>query len=70
MSILKMTALELGRKIRSGDITVPEATQAVLERIRTQEPAIHAYVTVDEEGALKRAAQVQARIQEDRKSVV
>lgn len=64
MSILKMTALELGRKIRSGDITVPEATQAVLERIRTQEPAIHAYVTVDEEGALKRAAQVQARIQD------
>ncbi len=59
-----MTALELGRKIRSGDITVPEATQAVLERIRTQEPAIHAYVTVDEEGALKRAAQVQARIQD------
>ena len=64
MSILKMTALELGRKIRSGDITVPEATQAVLERIRTQEPAIHAYVTVDDEGALKRAAQVQARIQD------
>ncbi|MCI8984074.1 MAG: Asp-tRNA(Asn)/Glu-tRNA(Gln) amidotransferase subunit GatA [Hungatella sp.] len=64
MSILKMTALELGRKIRSGDITVPEATQAVLERIRIQEPAIHAYVTVDEEGALKRAAQVQARIQD------
>ena len=64
MRILKMTALELGRKIRSGDITVPEATQAVLERIRTQEPAIHAYVTVDEEGALKRAAQVQARIQD------
>lgn len=64
MSILKMTALELGRKIRSGDITVPEATQAVLERIRTQEPAIHAYVTVDEEGALKRAAQVQARVQD------
>ena len=28
MSILNMTALELGRKIKSGDITAPEAARA------------------------------------------
>ncbi len=63
MSILNMTALELGRKIKSGDITAPEAARAVLEQIKTQEPVIHAYVTVDQEGALERAAGVQEKIQ-------
>ncbi len=62
MSILNMTALELGRKIKSGDITAPEAARAVLEQIKTQEPVIHAYVTVDQEGALERAAGVQEKI--------
>ena len=63
MSILNMTALELGRKIKSGDITAPEAARAVLEQIKTQEPVIHAYVTVDQEGALERAAGIQEKIQ-------
>lgn len=63
MSITEMTALELGRKIRSGDVTVLEAVQGALDQIKKKEPAVHAYVTVDEEGALKRAAEVQAMIE-------
>ncbi len=66
MSILKMTALELGRAIKSGDVTVPEVTRAVLEQIRIQEPTIHAYVTVDQEGALEQADRVQAEIEAGR----
>ncbi len=63
MSISEMTALELGRRIRSGDVTVLEAVQEALDQIKKKEPDIHAYVTVDEEGALKRAAKVQAMIE-------
>ncbi|MCI8517183.1 MAG: Asp-tRNA(Asn)/Glu-tRNA(Gln) amidotransferase subunit GatA [Hungatella sp.] len=63
MSILKLSATELGKKIRDRELTAVEATEAVLRQIREQEPRIHAYVTVDEEGARKRAAQVQAQIE-------
>ena len=63
MSILDMTALELGEKIKAGEITAVQAAQAALDQIKAAEPSIHAFVTVDEEGALKRAKEVQARIE-------
>lgn len=63
-SLLKHTAVELGKMIKGGDVTAPEAAEAALKRIREAEPAIHAYVTIDEEGAMKRAAQVQRQIEE------
>ena len=62
MSILSLTAVEIGRKIKAGEITAVEATKAVLEQIRALEPQVHSYVTVDEEGALKRAEEVQKQI--------
>ncbi len=62
MSILSLTAVELGRKIKKGEITPVEATRAVLDRIRALEPSVHSYVTIDEEGALKRAEEVQKLI--------
>ena len=62
MSILSLTAVEIGRKIKAGEITAVEATKAVLEQIRALEPQVHSYVTVDEEGALKRAEEVQKLI--------
>ncbi len=63
MSILGLTALELGRKIKARELTVMEAVKAVLEQIKQKEPSIHAYVTIDEEGALRRAAEVQEKIE-------
>ena len=54
MGLSELTALELGRHIKEGRVTAVEAVQAALERIKALEPSIHAYVTVDEEGALKR----------------
>lgn len=63
MSILELTAVELGRKIKAGEISSPEATKAVLDQIRAAEPAVHAYVTVDEEGALMEARKVQKQIE-------
>lgn len=63
MELLQMTALELGRRIKKREITVVEAVEAVLGQIRRVEPAVHAYVTVDEEGALLQAREVQKRIE-------
>ena len=62
MNILELSALELGRKIKAGEVTAVEAVKASLEQIKQKEPDIHAYVTVDEEGAVERAREVQSRI--------
>lgn len=64
MSITGMTALELGNKIQKREISVVEATEAVLESVRRKEPSINAFVTVDREGARKRAKEVQKQIDE------
>lgn len=63
MSILDFTALELGRKIKAGEVTSMDAVEAALNRIKDLEPTIYAYVTVDEEGAMKQARHVQKRIE-------
>ena len=62
MDILHLTAVELGEKIRQKEISVAEAVQAVLDRIEAVDPEINSYVTVDREGALKRAEEVQTLI--------
>ena len=62
MDIVKCTAVELGRKIKDKELTAVEATQAVLDRIDSVENTVHAYVTVDREGALKKAAEIQKKI--------
>ena len=62
MSILDLTAVELGKKIKAKEITVVDAVKASLEQIKKLEPVVHAYVTVDEEGALKKAEEVQRLI--------
>ena len=64
MSITGMSALELGKKIRAREISVLEATEAVLESVRRKEPAVNAFITVDEEGARRRAGKVQKQIDE------
>lgn len=60
--ILELTAVQLDDKIRSHKIGVVEATRAALEQIEAAEPQVHAYVTVDEEGALRQAARVQKQV--------
>ncbi len=63
MSLLNMTAVELGKKIQSKEITAPEAAEAVLAAIRNTEDKINAFVTVlGEEDVLKRAEETQRRI--------
>lgn len=62
MDIMKLTAVELGEKIKEKEISVVEATTAFLDRIEKLEGDINAFVTVDREGALKQAEVIQKKI--------
>lgn len=64
MDICSMTALELGKKIQQKEISAVEAVKAALERIEDREPEMNSFITVDAEGALKRAAEVQKNMEE------
>ncbi|MDE6567911.1 MAG: Asp-tRNA(Asn)/Glu-tRNA(Gln) amidotransferase subunit GatA [Lachnospiraceae bacterium] len=62
MSLMSLTAVELGNKIRAGEVTAGEAVEDALAAIRAKESQINGFVTVDEEGARKRAEEVQKQI--------
>lgn len=60
--ILRMTAVELGKKIKSGDISVLEAVNACLDNIERLDKKYNCFVTVDREGALAQAEEIQKKI--------
>ena len=62
MSLMSLTAVELGKKIKAREVTVEEAVNAALDAIEAREKEVHSFVTVDREGALKRAKEVQKLI--------
>ena len=62
MNILDYTAVELAEKIKQKEISVVEAVTAVLEQIDKTEAEYNCYVTIDKEGALKKAEEVQKKI--------
>ncbi|MCF0145945.1 MAG: Asp-tRNA(Asn)/Glu-tRNA(Gln) amidotransferase subunit GatA [Eubacterium sp.] len=61
-AIDKMSALSLAAAIRNGEIKVREACAYSIQKIREEDPKIHAFLTVSEEEAMKTAELVQARI--------
>lgn len=56
------TAAELSADIRAGRTRVADAVRQSLQQIREKDQDIHAFITVDEEGAMKRAEEVQKAI--------
>ncbi len=63
MNIMSLTAVELGKKIKAGEISVKEAAKAALDSISKAEQDNNCYVTVVEEAAvMQRAEQVQKQI--------
>lgn len=64
MSILNCTAVELGKKIKCGEITVMDAVSEIFTHIKENEKTYHCYVTLTEELAMKRAHIVQKEIEE------
>ena len=62
MDILNMTALEIGSAIKEGKLTSVEATKAVLEAAKSVDKTINAYITICEEEALAKAADMDEKI--------
>ena len=62
MSLMSLTAVELGKKIKAGEVTVEEAVQAALDAIEKKEASVNSFVTVDREKAMARAKEVQKKI--------
>lgn len=62
MNILSLTAVELAAKIKAKEITVAEATNAVLDQIEKSEDTYHCYVTIEKQGALAKAEEIQKKI--------
>lgn len=64
MDIQDMTAVELAKRIKAGEISVREAVKSSLDRIEKTDSLYRAYVTVDAERALRTADEVQKKIDE------
>ena len=56
--ILKLSALEIGSKIKAKEITSVQATQAFLDAIDSLDAKYKSYITVCRDSALSRAAEV------------
>ena len=59
--LTRMAAAELAGVLASGETTSAEVTQAHLDRIAAVDPAVHAFLHVDAEGALAQAAAADER---------
>ena len=61
--IMKLTAVEIGKRIKAGEFTAIEAALAAIEAIKEKEDKVNSFVTVvDEEKILAKAAEIQAKI--------
>jgi len=60
--ITALSALALGKMIKNKEISVEEAVRAQLNTIKLREPSYHCYITLLEEEAYIRAAEVQKLI--------
>lgn len=62
MELIKLTALELGKKIKEREVSVEEAVTASFARIHECEDTIHAFISLSEEKAIEDAKAIQSRI--------
>jgi aspartyl-tRNA(Asn)/glutamyl-tRNA(Gln) amidotransferase subunit A len=58
MSLTDLTATELSARLESGEVTSVELTEAFLERIERCDAKVRAFLRVDREAALSRAAEI------------
>ena len=62
MSLMSLTAVELGKQIQKKEVTAVDATREALAAIDACEKSVHSFVTVDAERAMQRAQEVQEQI--------
>ncbi len=60
--LTRLSATELAAALTSGDVTSVEVTQAHLDRIAEVDPALHAFLAVDSDGALSQARAADQRL--------
>jgi len=63
MSLTKLSAHELKQLLETGQVSSVEVTQALLDRIRSANDSLGAFLHVDAEGTLARAADIDRRRQ-------
>ncbi|NDC63836.1 MAG: Asp-tRNA(Asn)/Glu-tRNA(Gln) amidotransferase subunit GatA [Planctomycetia bacterium] len=61
MQLLELSAVEIVSALRQGDVTAVECATAFLDRIAVLNGTINAFLAVDRERALSRAAEIDAR---------
>lgn len=59
--LITKSAVQLAKMLRDGEITSTELTTLFLDRIEELNPRINAFITIDREGALKQASEVDDR---------
>ena len=65
MNLMSLTAVELGKKIKSGEVRVVDAVNAAFDQIEAVEKDINSYVTVyNKEEVLEKAEHIQKLIDE------
>ena len=64
MKWTELTALQLGERIKKGEVSIREATQAALEQVAARQGENNAFVTVTAEKALAQAEALQKGVKE------
>ena len=59
MELFELTALELGGKIKAGEVSIPEVTRAALEAAERKNPENNAFITLTAGDAMARAEELQ-----------
>lgn len=62
MSLMSLTALELGKKIQAKEVSAVEAAKEALGQIKKLDGSLNCFVTVEEDNVLKKAEEVQKKI--------
>lgn len=65
MSLHEITALQLGERLASREVSVAEACRSALDRIHSLDGQYKAFLTVDENQVIAQAEQIQKRIDRD-----
>lgn len=62
MSLFDLTALQLGKALKAGEVSVQEATQAALDAIAAREPECNSYIIVLADQARERAQSLEGKL--------
>jgi len=63
---LQLGVLEIAKAIKEGSTSSAEVVQSFLDRIRRLDPSLHAFVSVDAEGALRQAERADSELRAGR----